>query len=95
MPTAPSGGYLALFNQYLQKGAKQVEWRFSDGRETREDADKPESMVVLMGKKATPVWCATVYVDDEIYGRGKGTTKQVAKNEAAKQGLDKMGINVV
>jgi ribonuclease-3 len=94
MSTTPAGGYLALFNQYLQKGNKQVEWRFSDGRD-RDDKDMQESLVVIKGKKATPVWCATVWVDEEVYGKGKGTTKQFAKNEAAKQGLDKMGINVI
>ncbi|KXN89461.1 Ribonuclease 3 [Leucoagaricus sp. SymC.cos] len=93
LPTTPAGGYLALFNQCLQKGNREVEWMFSDGR--REDADKPESLVVVKGKKATPVWCATVRVDSEVYGKGKGTTKQLAKNEAAKQGLERMGINVV
>lgn len=92
--TPPSGGHLALFNQYLQKGNKPVEWKFSDGRE-KEDADDPTSAAVIQGRKATPMWCATVYVNDEVYGRGRGTTKQLARNEAAKQGLDKMGINVI
>jgi len=49
----------------------------------------------IHSKKTTPVWCATVFVDNEAYGRGKGTTKQMAKNEAAKEGLDKMGVTVV
>lgn len=46
-------------------------------------------------KKTTPVWCAIVFVDDEPYGRGRGTTKQMAKNEAAKEGLDRLGVTVV
>lgn len=49
----------------------------------------------IHSKKTTPVWCATVFVDNETYGRGKGTTKQMAKNEAAKEGLDRMGVTVV
>lgn len=93
IPTAASGGYLALFNQYLQKGNKQVEWKFSDHEE--EERERQDPMLMVKGKKATPVWYAKVLVNGEVYGQGKGTTKQVAKNEAAKQGLDKMGIVVV
>ncbi|KAF9450944.1 ribonuclease III [Macrolepiota fuliginosa MF-IS2] len=95
VPTAPSGGYLALFNQYLQKGNKQVEWRFSDGRDIEDKEKEGQDSVVVNGKKTTPVWYAKVFVNDEVYGQGKGTTKQAAKNEAAKQGLDRMGIVVV
>jgi len=88
----PSGGYLALFNQHIQKGKKTVEWKFSDGHEQEEGG---EVMSAAQIKKTTPVWCAIVFVDDEAYGRGKGTTKQMAKNEAAKEGLDRMGVTVV
>lgn len=95
VPTAPAGGYLALFNQYLQKGHKQVEWTFSDGRNMEEKEKEKQDLVMVHGKKTTPVWYATVLVNEEVYGQGKGTTKQAAKNEAAKQGLDKMGIVVV
>lgn len=95
-PTTPAGGYLALFNQCLQKGNKQVEWTFDDGRSIQdEEKGNRGSLAVIGGRKATPVWVAHVWVDGELYGQGKGTTKQLAKNEAAKQGLDKMGIIVV
>jgi len=49
---------------------------------------------VLKSLKTTPIWYATVTVDGEIYGNGKGVTKKAARNEAAKTGLEKLGIIV-
>ena len=34
-------------------------------------------------------------VDEECIGRGKGNTKKAAQNEAAKEGLAKLGVHVV
>jgi ribonuclease III len=73
-------GHLALFNQQLQKANKPVEWIYSDG--TGE------------GTKTTPIWIVRCEVEGEIYGRGQGGTKKSARNEAAKEGLKKMGIEV-
>ncbi|KAG0703866.1 ribonuclease III domain-containing protein [Suillus ampliporus] len=81
----PSGtpttiGHLALFNQQLQKANRVVEWIYADG--TGE------------GTKTTPIWIVRCEVDGEVYGRGQGGTKKSARNEAAKEGLKKMGIEV-
>ena len=50
--------------------------------------------VMIKGTKATPVWYVKVLVDGEFYGRGRGSTKKAARNEAAKEGLIKLGIKV-
>ncbi|OJA20316.1 hypothetical protein AZE42_05448 [Rhizopogon vesiculosus] len=79
--TAPTTiGHLALFNQQLQKANRIVEWIYADG--TGE------------GTKTTPIWIVKCEVDGEVYGRGQGGTKKAARNEAAKEGLKKMGIEV-
>ncbi|TFK28930.1 ribonuclease III [Coprinopsis marcescibilis] len=48
----------------------------------------------IKGTQVTPVWYVKVLVDGEFYGRGRGNTKRVARNEAAKEGLIKLGIDV-
>jgi len=48
----------------------------------------------VRGTKTTPVWFVRVLVDGEFYGMGKGNTKKAARNEAAKEGLEKMGVFV-
>lgn len=73
-------GHLALFNQHLQKANRAVEWVYSDG-----DGE---------GTKTTPVWAVEVLVDGECLGKGKGGTKRAARNEAAKGGLEKLGVIV-
>ncbi|THV08185.1 ribonuclease III [Dendrothele bispora CBS 962.96] len=50
--------------------------------------------VILHARKTTPMWFAKVTVDGEFFGSGKGVTKKAAKNEAAKMGLEKLGIQV-
>lgn len=72
-PTRTTAGHLALFNQHLQRGNPTVEWAYSS----------PDGV----GTSTTPVWEAAVIVNGEEYGRGRGNTKQNAKNEAAKVGL--------
>jgi len=74
-------GHLALFNQRLQKSDRQVEWIYSEAG-------------TGAGAKTTPIWFVKVLVDGEFYGDGKGNTKKAARNEAAKVGLEKMGIIV-
>lgn len=73
-------GHLALFNQQLQRANRTFEWIYADG--TGE------------GTKTTPIWSVRCEVDGEVYGRGQGGTKKGARNEAAKEGLKKMGIEV-
>jgi len=94
--TDPTTGHLALFNQQLQKSSKRVEWVYSEehpfGDGAGASADGNGSLV--HGNKTTPVWYGQVLVDGIVYGRGRGTTKKAAKNEAAKQGLLHMGITV-
>ncbi|KIM63657.1 hypothetical protein SCLCIDRAFT_735641 [Scleroderma citrinum Foug A] len=73
-------GHLALFNQLLQRGQKAVEWIYAnDGGD---------------GSHTTPIWSVRVEVDGEEYGRGKGGTKKAARNEAAKEGLVRLGVDV-
>jgi len=76
-------GHLALFNQHLQKSDRQVEWIYSEGDGAKGSA-----------KTTTPVWCVKVIVNGEFFGDGRGNTKKAARNEAAKVGLEKMGIVV-
>ncbi|KAI0787119.1 ribonuclease III domain-containing protein [Irpex lacteus] len=76
----PTAGHLSLFNQYLQQKNKVVEWQYSDS--------------AGQGTKTTPIWVVQAIVDRECLGRGRGSTKKAAKNEAAKEGLSNMGVYV-
>ena len=78
--TSATIGHLGLFNQRLQQDNRTIEWSFSDSKD--------------QGTKATPVWVARALVDRECWGTGRGNTKKAAKNEAAKQGLSKIGYTV-
>ncbi|KAF9816511.1 hypothetical protein IEO21_04039 [Rhodonia placenta] len=73
-------GHLSLFNQHLQQQGKTIEWvwRDSEGQGTR----------------TTPIWVVQAIVGEDCVGRGRGSTKKAAKNEAAKEGLARLGINV-
>ncbi|KAF6761927.1 ribonuclease III domain-containing protein [Ephemerocybe angulata] len=48
----------------------------------------------IKGTHTTPVWYVKVFVDGEFYGRGRGNTKKAARNEAAREGLLKLGVEV-
>jgi len=90
-------GHLALFNQVLQKANRQVEWIYSNGEDPSENgyADMGLSPdLTIKGTKATPVWYVKVMVDGVFHGRGRANTKKAARNEAAKEGLQKLGITV-
>lgn len=95
-PNAPatfegtSSGHLALFNQHLQKSNREVEWIY----DTVNPRDPKVDSEVARGARATPIWFVKVVVDGEDFGRGKGNTKKAARNEAAKEGLKKLGIDV-
>ncbi|KAG6856785.1 hypothetical protein H0H87_000753 [Tephrocybe sp. NHM501043] len=84
-------GHLALFNQYLQKSDRSVEWIYSDAAE---EGAENEDKAATHASKTTPVWYVKVLVDGVFYGKGRGNTKKAARNEAAKVGLQQMGINV-
>jgi len=86
-------GHLALFNQHLQKSDRQVEWIYSNISGSDDSAD-PGTDDAMRGTKTTPVWFVKVLVDGDFYGKGRGNTKKAARNEAAKVGLEKMGIFV-
>ena len=46
------------------------------------------------GTKTTPIWVVRAMVEGECLGRGRGSTKKAARNEAAKEGLLALGIYV-
>ncbi|KAJ7771067.1 ribonuclease III domain-containing protein [Mycena maculata] len=99
-PLSPDStvGHLALFNQHLQKGMQRVEWVYSDnhpfGMDNASAGDVSPDAFAFRGTKTTPVWAVQVYVDGEVFGRGRGNTKKAARNEAAKQGLTRLGVTV-
>ncbi|KAH9943203.1 ribonuclease III [Epithele typhae] len=81
----PSGGmanvgHLSLFNQYIQQQYKNVQWLYSDS--------------VGEGTLTTPIWVVRAMIDGECVGRGRGSTKKAARNEAAKEGLVYLGVYV-
>lgn len=93
LTTTTTTGHLALFNQHLQKSNRVVEWIYSDPLKEG-SSDLIVSPEVTKGMKTTPVWYVRVMVDGEFYGKGRGSNKKAARNEAAKVGLEKMGIFV-
>jgi ribonuclease-3 len=47
-------------------------------------------------QRASPIEISLrLFVNGEIFGRGKGNTKKAARDEAAKQGLARIGLNIV
>ncbi len=73
-------GHLSLFNQHMQQQGKCVEWVYVDSEGE--------------GTKTTPIWVVRAMCEGECLGRGRGSTKKAARNEAAKQGLLHLGIYV-
>ncbi|KAF8558732.1 ribonuclease III [Imleria badia] len=78
--TPTTTGHLALFNQQLQKTRREVEWVYDE--------------LQSEGTVTTPIWAVRVEVDGETFGCGRGSTKKSARNEAAKEGLVRLGIVV-
>ncbi|KAG9218705.1 hypothetical protein CCMSSC00406_0001181 [Pleurotus cornucopiae] len=50
--------------------------------------------VVKKATRTTPMWTVKAFVNGEMYGSGKGTSKKAARHVAAKEGLQRLGINV-
>ncbi|KAI1796132.1 ribonuclease III [Ganoderma leucocontextum] len=73
-------GHLSLFNQHMQQQGKFVEWVYVDSEGE--------------GTKTTPIWVVRAMCESECLGRGRGSTKKAARNEAAKEGLLRLGIYV-
>ncbi|KAF8587159.1 ribonuclease III [Ramaria rubella] len=73
-------GHLSLFNQHLQQKGLYVEWDWADSD--------------VSSRKATPVWAVRAMVDQQCLGKGMSTTKKAAKNEAATQALQSLGVIV-
>ncbi|KAJ4472927.1 ribonuclease III domain-containing protein [Lentinula edodes] len=96
--TMTTVGHLALFNQHIQRSNQPVEWIYdSTNPEVDPSAQgdiqllKPEMM---KGMKATTIWSVRVIVNGKCLGKGRGGTKKLARNEAAKLGLKSLGIHV-
>ncbi|TBU47257.1 ribonuclease III [Dichomitus squalens] len=73
-------GHLSLFNQHMQQQGKFVEWVYTDSEGE--------------GTKTTPIWVVRAMCEGECLGRGRGSTKKAARNEAAKEGLVHLGIYI-
>jgi len=71
-------GHLAFFNQIMQKRRQFTEWIWDS--ETSDSA------------KATPMWAVRAVVDGHTIALGRGNTKKAAANEAAREGLARLGI---
>lgn len=105
--TEPSGmltptttvGHLALFNQHLQKLNRDFEWKYSEGGAPGLSGEESTNLSIpsgemVHGNKTTPVWFVEIIVEGELFGRGRGNTKKAARNEAAKEGLQKLKVFV-
>ena len=67
--------HLSQFNTCLRPYNKRVEWKFD------------ETVI----ENNIPLWVVKLFVDGDRWGRGSGSSKREARNEAAKQGLERMG----
>ena len=97
LPNTVTIGHLALFNQHLQKANRQVEWIYSNGGDPQDNGYTDMGLspdLAIISTKTTPVWYVKVMVDGEFHGRGRAINKKAARNEAAKEGLHKLGIMV-
>jgi ribonuclease-3 len=65
---------LSQFNACLQPSNKRIEWIFD------------ETVI----ENNVPLWTVKLFVDGDRWGYGRGSSKKVAKNEAAKQGLTRL-----
>lgn len=81
IPLRPAidSGHLSFINQYFSQQGKYIDWRFLQAE----------------GSKTTPVWVVEAHMDGVKIGSGKAPTKKGAKNEAARQALEQMGVVVM
>lgn len=88
-------GSTSQFTQLQPPGTEQQQQQpgFQGPGQWYADPGVP-STHLIKGTHTTPVWYAKAIVDGEFYGRGRGNTKKAAKNEAAKEGLVKLGVEV-
>lgn len=70
-------GHLAFLNQSMTQQCKKIEWKFSTSEE---------------GSKTTPVHIVELRINGTRYSTARGNTKKVAKNEAAREALEKLGL---
>ncbi|KAL5487958.1 MET16 [Sanghuangporus weigelae] len=73
-----NSGHLQLFNQYVQQKHMKFEWRFEEVKD--------------VGTRATPIWAVHAIVNGQQVSVGRGNTKKVAQNEAAREALVQLGI---
>ena len=75
LPKVPTNSatvsHLTQFNACLQPYYKRIEWKFDD----------------TVIENNIPLWVVKLFVDGDRWGRGSGSSKREAKNEAARQGL--------
>ncbi|KAJ7124424.1 hypothetical protein C8R44DRAFT_980700 [Mycena epipterygia] len=71
-------------NEYAVKSHQQIEWV----SEPEPDA----SATTQLGPAPARDWSAMVLLHGEVFGRGGGTTKKAARDDAARQALVKIGV---
>ncbi|KAJ3740946.1 ribonuclease III domain-containing protein [Lentinula detonsa] len=91
-------GHLALFNQHIQKSNQPVEWIYATSSPDVDPSAQGDVQLLrpemMKGMKATTIWSVKAMVNGKCLGQGKGGTKKLARNEAAKLGLESLGVHV-
>ncbi|KAK7053704.1 ribonuclease III [Favolaschia claudopus] len=87
-PSDVSSNFLALFNESAQKGNRKVDWNYGDHPSA--GTASPQSSPPRGNTAQTTKWVVEVLVDGEVFGRGEGSTKKAARNEAARQALSQL-----
>ena len=77
-------GHLSFLNQYLAQKKIQYEWKYDSIHEEGNGG----------AQRLTPVWRAKLVLDGQRLAAGKGVTKKVAQNEAARDALKALGVVV-
>ncbi|KAJ7618601.1 hypothetical protein FB45DRAFT_755861, partial [Roridomyces roridus] len=83
-----AGSYIASFNEQLQKSQRRAEWTYTEGIGPAGGKERDPG---VPGNKINGMWCAEVVVDGVTLGRGEGSTKKAARNECAREALERMG----
>ncbi|KAK7001676.1 ribonuclease III [Favolaschia claudopus] len=91
-PPSPSDSctnFLAPFNESAQKGNRKVEWNYDDhpsvGMSSAQSSPPRGNNTAQITN-----WAVEVLVDGDVFGRGEGSTKKAARNEAARQALSRL-----